>query len=644
MYCERCGVNCFLVAREAMPSQCELSNMFMPTLHYPCFGTARTAGAYLGHEIDPYGRSPVKLSDDLLVLLVTNSYGIPDISKHLHAVSSDFPHWGCDWCDFIYDTVDWAKGDLYQNYRKLFLSAVDQFRDQNFEEAAILFRQIPLQVKKCNSNHWTEFSCRAISSAKYNAAISLLNSVPGLDDIRSSNYSYTIHTLLSEASQNILSGNGDNRIKMVTDFFGKLLRKEAMFNHYSSTWYSMRQRESANIMLAHVGLTVCSDVSMSADIFCRKYGISDTLCKDLVFKKLKDTYQSEFIEFPSCINDYDVNSYEANAENLIPFQFGKCFQKSVADFTLAKSQFCENVNNVNFLLVTGVVDSITVELTATVIRHFVTELPVFLMDETAIRIVSQLFDDIIAQKRLRNKRNNYIENISRDMLRMYECSQSAVSNHPILCNNNSLSNMAQSLISEDWQSLIMTNVTKDIHNIFMNSLLSRGSDDSILVEGHTTINLAHSLWKQVHPGKNSPLIFFVIPDLKLTLRLMMSELEESQEFVLEKFVVFFMATIRSLSHLNKSEIIIFPMYEEYFLSSNELNNINTVWPLAQENVRSLNLLLSAVNKVITSETKTSIAASLSIEFPPLFSECYNSVQNTRSLDTFQCAQLLAVDL
>lgn len=67
VYCERCGVNCFLVLRTELPDECQQrDDISIPFVPYPCFGTARTGGAYPGHEYDPLARPAVKITEELL--------------------------------------------------------------------------------------------------------------------------------------------------------------------------------------------------------------------------------------------------------------------------------------------------------------------------------------------------------------------------------------------------------------------------------------------------------------------------------------------------------------------------------------------------------------------------------------------------
>jgi len=71
VYCERCGVNCFMVLKSELPVECQ-HEYPMPMVPYPCFGTLRTAGQYPGHEYDPLTRPTVRVTDTLLSKLVTS--------------------------------------------------------------------------------------------------------------------------------------------------------------------------------------------------------------------------------------------------------------------------------------------------------------------------------------------------------------------------------------------------------------------------------------------------------------------------------------------------------------------------------------------------------------------------------------------
>jgi hypothetical protein len=88
VYCERCGVNCFLVLRSELPEVCQL-DFGLPMIPYPCFGTARTGGAYPGHEIDPLERSVVNIDKELLLKIKSGDYSIFDIQRSMLSCHSN---------------------------------------------------------------------------------------------------------------------------------------------------------------------------------------------------------------------------------------------------------------------------------------------------------------------------------------------------------------------------------------------------------------------------------------------------------------------------------------------------------------------------------------------------------------------------
>lgn len=87
IHCERCGVNCFLVLRTELPIECQ-KDYPLPTVPYPCFGTARTGLAYPGHEIDLLERSAVKVSPQLLQGIKSGTFTVADVEASTISCSS----------------------------------------------------------------------------------------------------------------------------------------------------------------------------------------------------------------------------------------------------------------------------------------------------------------------------------------------------------------------------------------------------------------------------------------------------------------------------------------------------------------------------------------------------------------------------
>ena len=101
VYCERCGVNCFLVLRSEMPQECQTTDFPLPLIPYPCFGTLRTGGAYPGHEYDPLIRPAVVVSKDLLTRITTanveTALTISDVQASMMNCDPDAPLTSTSW-------------------------------------------------------------------------------------------------------------------------------------------------------------------------------------------------------------------------------------------------------------------------------------------------------------------------------------------------------------------------------------------------------------------------------------------------------------------------------------------------------------------------------------------------------------------
>lgn len=77
VYCESCGVNCFMLRRDLLPASCAAKDAIhmtgipyraLPKIPYPCFGAS--THNYVGHIVDSSRRSPVLVTDSLIELAV----------------------------------------------------------------------------------------------------------------------------------------------------------------------------------------------------------------------------------------------------------------------------------------------------------------------------------------------------------------------------------------------------------------------------------------------------------------------------------------------------------------------------------------------------------------------------------------------
>lgn len=108
VYCERCGVNCFLVLRNELPQSClsiaSLDNegeAYVPPISYPCFGVSGSGAAYPGHLVDPQKRSVMVLSDPVVKKILSNELTVDDVLGNQYSCEVGGQGWGRNWCQYI---------------------------------------------------------------------------------------------------------------------------------------------------------------------------------------------------------------------------------------------------------------------------------------------------------------------------------------------------------------------------------------------------------------------------------------------------------------------------------------------------------------------------------------------------------------
>jgi len=104
LYCESCGVNCFLVLSAELPSTCRVnpgyvdtrSPVHVPQVAYPCFGVPGGVGP--GHRVDAMGRAAVELSVSLLNQIRDNALTADAMRAGRRSCGKGGEAWGADWC------------------------------------------------------------------------------------------------------------------------------------------------------------------------------------------------------------------------------------------------------------------------------------------------------------------------------------------------------------------------------------------------------------------------------------------------------------------------------------------------------------------------------------------------------------------
>lgn len=193
VHCERCGVNCFLVRRDAMTQDCrEIFKGHLPMVPYPCFATMTPeGGTMIGHPLDSEERPAVMLDDDLLDVLTSSRVdGGEDLFAGAYHVnpstmgyacgtgSSNSPRgWGGDWCMRIYSSPhgwDFGGKDRFNAASMAFYKG-DHEAAFNAFSSLLQDKERALNFGPCVSSHASEAGCALRAKTGFNAAVSALN-------------------------------------------------------------------------------------------------------------------------------------------------------------------------------------------------------------------------------------------------------------------------------------------------------------------------------------------------------------------------------------------------------------------------------------------------------------------------------------
>eukprot|EP00606_Chrysophyceae_sp_TOSAG23-5_P001431 GSChrysophyteH2.ASY1.ANO1.1383.1 assembled CDS len=286
VHCERCGVNCFLVKRTALPEQCRHEYKGkVPQIPYPCFSTLNAAmpgGTQIGHPVDPLLRPALSLfrggrgstteagvgsssssggssssvdRDSLLDILLSAQTGFDGstlLSKqaaadsHYFACNAEYPQWGADWFSRVqpWQVNSAASITVMEVYQK----GIDAFYAGEYSKAFSKFTLlVDLQMKldastvhigaskaeesfgKCTSKHGSELSCVSMSRTYFNIGLSLLHIAADMTD--SSDTDSGSGSGSGNSEVDIAEEQGDY-LELAVDSFQQAL--EHLTNHPSS--------------------------------------------------------------------------------------------------------------------------------------------------------------------------------------------------------------------------------------------------------------------------------------------------------------------------------------------------------------------------------------------------------------------------
>jgi hypothetical protein len=354
VYCERCGVNCFLVLKSELPNADNNDNDNHISSHsyaintpYPCFGTVKSGGKYAGHIIDTRGRESIKITKNLMRDLISisnnDSIQLNKIIESKYSCSSNSNEIGSDYCTFLYPAI--GKCDfiikistddsihLYKEYNicQYYNKGIELFNENKYIESNDIFETISQYhvniYNECYSFHSSELSCIQISRLYYNLAISLLNI---------QHYNEALDSLIKSNKYD----NSNKRIKKIKDFVSFLLSKNNNLNHsiynYEQLIFDFNKEGEEKLLSGIIGSGVCDDIEDKIEIFGLKYGLNKEQMNDIHIKLFEKLHNSIF-------QNIQININNNNNYNLLK-KFPKpslCLQQLVLD-----SQIQQEINNI----------------------------------------------------------------------------------------------------------------------------------------------------------------------------------------------------------------------------------------------------------------------------------------------------------
>jgi hypothetical protein len=243
VYCERCGVNCFLVHESVLPQSCDraASGMSLPKVSYPCFGTARTGGAYPGHEVDPQRRKPVKLSEDVIDAWLAGGA----------AESQPAAFWGAQLTE-VFPYVPYAlPSDMCSS-------------SPSVAAAETALERSAAATGECKSRHFTEEACVEQADLYYEL---------GLQKALTNDSMGALEALRTSATLN----SRNQRTTVLAPLLGidkRPLNQRVSLGRINIVRMSDEGREIKQEIA--VALRHCADTARQAELICRQQGIEKT--------------------------------------------------------------------------------------------------------------------------------------------------------------------------------------------------------------------------------------------------------------------------------------------------------------------------------------------------------------------------------
>ena len=619
LYCERCGVNCIMMHRDSLPLGCENTFVALPSVHYPCFGTARTGGAHPGHEVDRLMRRPVFLSDSLLALLAKNSHSLSDITEGLISPTIDYPLWGSDWCTCLLDIpLSARQAHLNVTNNARLDRAMSFFRYGQYYKAKNEFVSLMNEVLDgeltCTSKHWSDSACAITAALRYNVGVTHLH----LENLKNDSLLRESSMALSDAANTILVGSYGHKIRSISNFISAMNQRSPF--KLSIAWFSFSTDLSSSFVIKRrIMMDVCSDHEQTAHMYCKSNNIPSDACNSIK-KRLREGYEKDFVRFPTAY--YSVNSNEMLKQYQWPLLVGDmnsftqsgCMQTYVAKYLSHVQSFCVSIVETGDLVLLSGFSSNSIITAVTIVLR------------------SMLSGKQVEDKKLElNKVTSEIENMEKilfSLLDIYGCSLSVVENvtmHPALLDVNCLKKVASDEITSEMQATAVSSVLNDIYaNIYTSS-------QDVMVYGNAMFSFTRSYWKDAFRG-TAVHHLLIAPPVEVAVIGLSLELKIPIEQALERFIQLTNAAIEALSQ---------SLGQVHILTLSDKDNITLTGLITHSNISrnsNKNPDISLYLNIVTTLMGTIAPLKRSVQIPYYFYKCYELMRSQLLLPNSPCVE------
>lgn len=174
VYCESCGVNCFLVLRSALPEECQSHFQGnLPTIPTPCFAGINNH-PLPGHEVDASHRPALWLDEHLLSSVFEPGFR-PTIledarnAPYVHCSPEPLSRGVVGWCDYLPSELQLPRKLLHSDLGTAMVAvheaALEHFRAGSFLQAAQAFSRLLALMDSPESEPEPELSERRQESS-----------------------------------------------------------------------------------------------------------------------------------------------------------------------------------------------------------------------------------------------------------------------------------------------------------------------------------------------------------------------------------------------------------------------------------------------------------------------------------------------